>query len=60
MNFAEETKKRYEELTAKRDRIKTELDTVNNELRPLITYMKEVGIIPKKKRSRPQPAPPQG
>jgi endonuclease III len=60
MTFQEEAKKRYEELLAKREKAQTQLDIVNSELRPLQEYMKSVGLLERKKRTRPQPDPLQG
>lgn len=60
MTFQEEAQKRYDELHAQKYKVQKKLDEINAELRPLQEYMKSVGLLERKKRSKPQPEPPQG
>jgi hypothetical protein len=57
MSFQDEAKKRYEELLAKKEKAQKQLGDINAEIRPLQEYMKSVGLLERKKRTKPQPDP---
>ncbi|WP_319526159.1 hypothetical protein [uncultured Desulfosarcina sp.] len=51
-NFSTEVKKRYDEIENKEQELKKELERLRSEKKPLMAYLKEVGMIEVKRRAK--------
>lgn len=51
-NFSQEVKKRFDELVKMELELKDKIDKIRSEKKPLVAYLKEVGMIEKRPRAK--------